>query len=153
MPEGALDHDQAALDAPRHQAVERRTENNRSSAESAIASRHVYASGEPERVAYGQAEIEWLAIYRTGPAPAPVFVFIEGGAWLSRSKYFATPAEGFLAAGAHYVLSDFAWVRDASGLELSVRHCGARPVRPFSVQSETFTSLDHVAKTTRATGL
>jgi arylformamidase len=83
--------------------------------------------GEPERVAYGQAEIERLDIYRTGRAAAPVFVFIHGGAWRSgRSKEFATPAEMFLAAGAHYVVPDFAWVQDVAGslmvLADQVRH-------------------------------
>src|SRR4029077_1451353 len=47
---------------------------------------------------------------------APVFIFIHGGAWRSgRSKDFATPAEMFLAAGVHYVVPDFAWVRDVGG--------------------------------------
>jgi arylformamidase len=72
--------------------------------------------GEPERVAYGPAEIERLDIYRTGRAMAPVFVFIHGGAWRSgRSKDFAAPAEMFLAAGAHYVVPDFTWVQDVGG--------------------------------------
>ena len=72
--------------------------------------------GEPERVAYGQAEIERLDIYRTKRDAAPVFVFIHGGAWRSgRSKDFATPAEMFLAAGVHSVVPDFAWVRDVGG--------------------------------------
>jgi arylformamidase len=72
--------------------------------------------GEPERVAYGQAEIERLDIYRTKRDAAPVFVFIHGGAWRSgRSKDFATPAEMFLAAGVHYVVPDFAWVQDVGG--------------------------------------
>jgi arylformamidase len=45
-----------------------------------------------------------------------VFIFIHGGAWRSgRSKEFAAPAEMFLAAGAHYVVPDFAWVQDVAG--------------------------------------
>jgi arylformamidase len=74
--------------------------------------------GEPERVAYGPAEIERLDIYRTERDTAPVFVFIHGGAWRSgrsKSKEFATPAEMFLAARAHYVVPDFAWVQDVGG--------------------------------------
>jgi arylformamidase len=71
---------------------------------------------QPERVAYGPADIEWLDIYRTERDAAPVFIFIHGGAWRSgRSKDFATPAEMFLAAGAHYVVPDFAWVQDVGG--------------------------------------
>ena len=111
-----LDYDQAALDAAydqaayapnREQLIERRIND------SAIARRRI---GEPERVAYGPAEIERLDIYRSERAAAPVFVFIHGGAWRSgRSKEFASPAEMFLAAGAHYVVPDFAWVQDVGG--------------------------------------
>jgi arylformamidase len=72
--------------------------------------------GEPERVAYGPADIERLDIYRTERYAAPVFIFIHGGAWRSgSSKDFATPTEMFLAAGAHYVVPDFAWVQDVGG--------------------------------------
>jgi arylformamidase len=72
--------------------------------------------GQPERVAYGPADIERLDIYRTERDAAPVFIFIHGGAWRSgRSKDFATPAEMFLAAGAHYVVPDFVWVQDVGG--------------------------------------
>jgi len=111
-----LDYDQAALDAAydqaayaanREQLIERRI------ADSAIARRHI---GEPERAAYGTAEIERLDIYRCAGAAAPVFVFIHGGAWRGgRSKDYAGPAEMFLAAGAHYVVPDFAWVHDVGG--------------------------------------
>ena len=111
-----LDYDQAALDAAydqaayapnREQLIERRI------AASANVRRRI---GEPERIAYGAAEIERLDIYRAGHGPAPVFVFIHGGAWRSgRSKDFAGPAEMFLAAGAHYVVPDFAWVQDVGG--------------------------------------
>jgi arylformamidase len=105
----ALDaaYDQAAYAPNREQLIERRI------AESKTARRRI---GEPKRVAYGPAEIERLDIYRTGRAEAPVFIFIHGGAWRSgRSKDFAVPAEMFLAAGAHYVVPDFAWVQDVGG--------------------------------------
>jgi arylformamidase len=111
-----LDYDQAALDAAydqaayaanRGQLIERRV------SDSAIVRQRL---GEPERVAYGPAEIERIDIYRSGHSAAPVFVFIHGGAWRSgRPKDFATPAEMFLAAGAHYVVPDFAWVQDVGG--------------------------------------
>jgi len=111
-----LDYDQAALDAAydqaayapnREQLIERRI------SESAMARRHI---GEPERIAYGPAEIERLDIYRSRRVPAPIFVFIHGGAWRSgRSKDFAVPAEMLLRAGAHYVVPEFAWVQDVSG--------------------------------------
>jgi len=111
-----LDYDQAALDAAydqaayapnREQLIERRI------SESAMARRHI---GEPERIAYGPAEIERLDIYRSRRVPAPIFVFIHGGAWRSgRSKDFAVPAEMLLRAGAHYVVPEFAWVQDVGG--------------------------------------
>ena len=111
-----LNYDQAALDAAydqaayapnREQLIERRI------GDSGMARARI---GEPERFAYGSAEIEWLDIYRTGRTAAPVFVFIHGGAWRSgRAKDFAAPAEMFLAAGAHYIVPDFAWVQDVGG--------------------------------------
>ena len=111
-----LNYDQAALDAAydqaayapnREQLIERRI------GDSEMARGRI---GEPERIAYGSAEIEWLDIYRTGRTAAPVFVFIHGGAWRSgRAKDFAVPAEMFLAAGAHYIVPDFAWVQDVGG--------------------------------------
>ena len=111
-----LDYDQAELDAAydqaayapnREQLIERRI------GDSATPRRRI---GEPERVAYGVGEIEWLDIYRRRRVPAPIFVFIHGGAWRSgRSKDFAVPAEMFLRAGAHYVVPDFAWVQDFGG--------------------------------------
>jgi arylformamidase len=111
-----LDYDQAALDAAYDQAAyasNREQLIKRRINDSAIARRRI---GEPERVAYGPAEIEWLDIYRSGRGTAPVFIFIHGGAWRSgRSKEFASPAEMFLAAGAHYVVPDFAWVQDVTG--------------------------------------
>jgi arylformamidase len=111
-----LDYDQAALDAAYDQAAyapNREQLIKRRIAESEAARHRI---GEPERFAYGPAEIERLDTYRTTRAPAPVFIFIHGGAWRSgRSKDFAPPAEMFLAAGAHYVVPDFAWVQDVAG--------------------------------------
>jgi arylformamidase len=111
-----LHYDQAALDAAYDQAAyapNREQLIRRRIRDSQLARRHI---GEPERVAYGSAEIERLDIYRTQCEAAPVFVFIHGGAWRSgRSQEFAGPAEMFLAAGAHYVVPDFAWVQDVGG--------------------------------------
>jgi len=111
-----LDYDQAALDAAYDQAAyapNREQLIMRRISESEAARLRI---GEPERVAYGPAEIERLDIYRAKRTSAPVFVFIHGGAWRSgRSKDFASPAEMFLAAGAHYVVPDFAWVQDVGG--------------------------------------
>ena len=75
-----LDYDQTALDAAydqaayapnREQLIERRI------ADSATARRRI---GDPERVAYGSAEIERIDIYRRAGEAAPVFVFVHGGA-------------------------------------------------------------------------
>ncbi|HEY1432962.1 MAG TPA: alpha/beta hydrolase, partial [Stellaceae bacterium] len=111
-----LDYDQTALDAAYDQAAyapNREQLTKRRISDSELARRRV---GAPERVAYGPTDIERLDIYRTGRATAPIFVFIHGGAWRSgRSKDFAAPAEIFLAAGAHYVVPDFAWVQDVGG--------------------------------------
>jgi arylformamidase len=111
-----LDYDQAALDAAYDQAAyapNREQLIKRRIRDSELTRLRI---GEPERVAYGQAEIERLDIYRTGRAAAPVFVFIHGGAWRSgRSKEFASPAEILLAADVHYVVPDFAWVQDVAG--------------------------------------
>ena len=111
-----LDYDQAALDAAydqaayasnRQQLIERRIRD------SELARLFI---GEPERVAYGPTATEVLDIYLTRRVAAPVFVFIHGGAWRSgRSKEFVAPAEMFLAAGAHYIVPDFAWAQDVDG--------------------------------------
>src|SRR5882762_8023623 len=78
--------------------------------------------GPPSRHAYGPTEIEHLDIFRTAAAaPAPVFVFIHGGAWRAGSaKTYAAPAEMFIRAGAHYVAPDFLWVQDAEGSLLPI---------------------------------
>jgi arylformamidase len=111
-----LDYDQEALDAAYDQAAyapNREQLISRRLSDSTTARLRI---GEPERLAYGPAEIERLDIYRAKRAAAPVFVFIHGGAWRSgRSQDFAIPAEMFLAAGAHYVVPDFAWVQDVGG--------------------------------------
>src|SRR5215831_17469289 len=111
-----LDYDQAALDAAYDQAAYAQNREQlikRRISDSELTRRCV---GEPERIAYGPTEIERLDIYRTARATAPVFIFIHGGAWRSgRSKDFAVPAAMFLAAGAHYVVPDFAWVQDVGG--------------------------------------
>ena len=105
-----LDYDQAALDAAYDQAAyapNREQLIKRRIRDSELTRLRI---GEPERVPYGPADIERLDIYRSERDAAPVFIFIHGGAWRSgSSKDFATPAEMFLAAGAHYVVPDFAY--------------------------------------------
>src|SRR5205807_4790731 len=70
----------------------------------------------PQRVAYGQSEIEKLDIYRTKVTNAPVNIFIHGGAWrANKAADYAFLAEPFVRAGAHYVILDFTNVDDAGG--------------------------------------
>jgi arylformamidase len=111
-----LGFDQAELDAAYDQAAYAPNREQLTKRRISDSERARHRIGEPERAAYGAAEIEQLDIYRTGRGAAPVFIFIHGGAWRSgRSRDFATPAEMFIAAGAHYVVPDFAWVQDVGG--------------------------------------
>lgn len=77
--------------------------------------------GPPLRVAYGPTAIEQLDIYRTTRTPAPIQIFLHGGAWRSGlARESAFQAEMFLAAGAHFVVPDFAWVQDVGGRLLTL---------------------------------
>ena len=111
-----LDYDQEALDAAYDQAAyapNREQLIKRRINDSELARLRI---GEPERVAYGPAEIERLDIYRTGRAMAPVFVFIHGGAWRSGQRRISRLRPRCSSpAGAHYVVPDFAWVQDVGG--------------------------------------
>jgi arylformamidase len=122
-PRAYLDYTQAELDAaydqsayqPNIQQLRDRWISNSERARARI--------GPPLRHAYGPGEIEGLDIFRTTtvPAPAPVFVFIHGGAWRAgRAATYAAPAEMFIRAGAHFVVPDFAWVQDCGGSLLPV---------------------------------
>ena len=65
--------------------------------------------GEPESIAYGATPVETLDLYRTSRAPAPILVFLHGGAWQRLSKReHAFAAETFVRAGAHFAAVDFA---------------------------------------------
>ena len=111
-----LDYDQKALDDAYDQAVYARNRDQilaRLAAASALARARL---GEPLRLAYGDAEIEKLDLYRTGRPDAPVNVFIHGGAWLrGLARNYAFPAEMFTAAGAHYAAIDFNNVTETGG--------------------------------------
>src|SRR5262245_30957114 len=111
-----LDMDQRELDdaydqevyAPnRAQIVERRFANSE---------RTRSILGAPERVAYGQSEIEKLDIFRTAQPNAPVNIFIHGGAWRrNQAADYAVQAELFVRAGAVSVIVDFINVDQAGG--------------------------------------
>ena len=112
-----LDYDQAALDAaydqaaymPHIQQLRDRWHSNSARVRARL--------GPPLRRRYGPSAIEELDLFCTdASAPAPVFVFIHGGAWRSGSaRQYSTPAEMFVRAGAHYVAPDFVAVQDAEG--------------------------------------
>jgi arylformamidase len=111
-----LDMDQKELDDAYDQAVYAANRDEIKKRRTAACERALKRLGPPERVAYGPTEIEKLDIYKTNRPNAPVRVFIHGGAWkngvASESSYMA---EMYLAAGAHFVVPDFAAVTDVGG--------------------------------------
>ena len=109
MDHQALDdaYDQTVYAPNRDQVAKRRVANS-DKARAVI--------GAPERVAYGETEIEKLDIYRTNAPDAPVNVFVHGGAWrANRAADYAFLAEPFVRAGAHYVVLDFTNVDETGG--------------------------------------
>jgi arylformamidase len=73
--------------------------------------------GEPRRVAYGPSEYERLDIFRAiATGPAPVNVFIHGGAWRrNKGPDYHLQAEPLVRAGAHAVIIDFINVEQSGG--------------------------------------
>jgi arylformamidase len=112
-----LDYDQAELDAAYDQAVYEPNIQQLRDRWASNSERTRARIGVPLRRAYGPGEIEGLDIFRTNAAvPAPIFVFIHGGAWRAGlARTYAAPAEMLIRAGAHYVAPDFAWVQDCGG--------------------------------------
>ena len=111
-----LDMDQQELDdaydqvvyAPNRDQVGKRRAANSETARAVI--------GAPERVSYGQGDIEKIDIYRCRKPNAPVNIFIHGGAWrANRAADYAFLAEPFVGAGAHYAIVDFTNVDETGG--------------------------------------
>ena len=74
--------------------------------------------GQPLRHAYGPGKNEGLDVYSPSSTtvPAPINVFIHGGAWRGgEATNYAFPAEVFTTAGAHFVPIDFDCVQDFGG--------------------------------------
>ena len=72
--------------------------------------------GEPLRFAYGPSPIEQLDVFRTERVPAPVVVYVHGGAWRAGSaRTGGIAAEMIVSAGAHLVALDFMNVEQTSG--------------------------------------
>jgi arylformamidase len=111
-----LDMDQQELDDAYDQTVyapNREEIRARRLANNAITLRIL---GQPERVAYGAAEIEKLDIYKTKTPNAPVMIYIHGGAWKGgSSSQVAYMAEVFINAGAHFIALDFNNVTETDG--------------------------------------
>jgi arylformamidase len=111
-----LDLDQAELDAAYDQSAYA-PNRDQIVGRNATNSEGVRARlGAPRRYAYGQTPVEGLDVYVTKRANAPINVFLHGGAWRAgAAKNYASPAEMFVNAGAHYVVPDFAAVQDVGG--------------------------------------
>jgi len=113
-----LDYTQQELDAAYTQArfaanirqVQQRYALNSDAARSKL--------GAPSRYTYGASAVEQLDVFLGAAArrPAPICLFVHGGAWRSDiAKDFAFLAEPFVAAGAHFIIPDFAHVQDVGG--------------------------------------
>ncbi|MEW6450759.1 MAG: alpha/beta hydrolase [Pseudomonadota bacterium] len=111
-----LDMDQKALDdaydqsvyAPNQRQVTGRYVTNSEAVRARI--------GAPKRFSYGATPIEGFDLYAAKQTNAPVQVFIHGGAWRAGlAKDYATPAEMFINAGAHFAVLDFNNVIEAKG--------------------------------------
>lgn len=110
------DYDQAGLDAAYNQAAycTNLEQINLRCMSNSIVSRG--RLGEPTRVSYGASEAEYLEIYRTSVAQAPIFAFVRGGAWRKQSiDRYAFLAESLVAAGAHCVLVQYDGVDETGG--------------------------------------
>jgi arylformamidase len=111
-----LDMDQKELDDAYDQAVYAANRDEIRKRRMAACERALKRLGQPERAAYGPTEIEKLDIYKTDRANAPVRIFIHGGAWKNgRASESSYMAEMYAAAGAHFVVPDFAAVTDVGG--------------------------------------
>jgi arylformamidase len=111
-----MDYDQLELDAAYDQVYYEpldfqtyaRLVSNSSSSRARI--------GPPRQVAYGPTDIEKLDIFRADLPKAPIFIFIHGGNWFRQTAYNSGyAAEMFIRAGAHYIVPDFASVKDVRG--------------------------------------
>ncbi len=111
-----LDYDQAELDrcydqanwSPNMDIVHRRTD-----AHCEVVRQRL---GAPQRLAYGDATIEKLDLFRARVAAAPTLIYVHGGAWRSgASDRCHGPAEMFVEHGSNYIALDFDNVIDTGG--------------------------------------
>lgn len=111
-----LDMDQHELDEAYDQSVYAFNQSTISERRAANNEKVLKIIGAPERLPYGNGEIEHVDIYKSKRANAPIFVFLHGGAWRGgRSAQCAYMAEPFIKAGAHFVAVDFNNVLETKG--------------------------------------
>jgi arylformamidase len=109
------DLDQKALDDAYDQSVYAPNQKH-VNARRNIASQTVRERMPPQRLAYGESEIEKLDFYRSKRRNAPIQIFVHGGAWRGGlAKDHASAAEMAVKAGAHYVVLDFINVIESGG--------------------------------------
>jgi arylformamidase len=124
------DMDQTALDNAYDQAV---YAPNRDAILTRIATASEQtrnALGPPDRFPYGSSEQEYLDIYRApGKSPAPINVYVHGGAWRQGSaSRDAFTAEPLVRAGAHSVIIDFMNVDQTGGDLMPMYHQVSRAI-------------------------
>jgi arylformamidase len=109
-----LDYDQKALDDAYDQAVYAPNRDQVLARRDRNSERARQRLGEPQRFAYGEGRNEQLDVFTS--KGSHIQVFIHGGAWRSgRAREYATAAEMFVRAGAHYVALDFDNSGDCGG--------------------------------------
>ena len=70
--------------------------------------------GDPRCVSYGPGPLETIDIFAAAHSPAPIHMFIHGGAWHSETAdAYAFAAGCFVGANVHYLVPEFCWVQDA----------------------------------------
>ena len=110
--------DQAALDAAYDQARWAPDMQPVLEARQAASAAALARLGAPQRLAYGPDPIERIDLHRPAASarPAPLLVFVHGGAWRSGcAADYASIAEAFVRAGICVALPDFASVLDTGG--------------------------------------
>jgi arylformamidase len=111
-----MDYDQIELDAAYDQSYYEPLDGQTYARLASNSEAARFRLGAPRRVAYGPTEIEKLDIFRTDRPKAPIFVFIPGGNWFLQKAFNSGYAAEMLAnTGAHYVVPDFASVKEVGG--------------------------------------
>ncbi len=118
-PKGArvfLDYDKQELDWAYDQAVWAHNQTDVAARNAQKCAAALARLGLPRREAYGSAAIERLDIYVPKRTPAPINVFIHGGAWrVGEARAAAYMAETYVDAGAVFIALDFSNVTDVDG--------------------------------------